>query len=583
MNFDRDRPTPSRLSAEAAVALPRTALLLLLVAFALPGVFGHDLWPEEASAFGRMWTMAHGTVVDWWFPNVAGQATPQDGPFPFWLGAASIRIFGNSLGDIAASRLSALVWFAAAALAMWAATRRFAASNQAQPIVPAFGREPDTRDYARLLADIAVLIFISTLGILVTLHVPSADTVSVAVVAAALYGLSVVSERPIAGAALAGACAGALALSRGPVLAAGLLAGCDLGLVLCAQSRHSRWLTMGVCTLCALAVAASWPAIVWWQSPHGSGPLADPWLDTLATTHGLLTRGDGTWLLRNGSWYVWPLWPLAAWALYAWRHHLRAAHIAFPASALAGLTLALVGAAPLDESKIVLAIAPLSVLAAFGFPTLRRTLEQWFDWFAMAVYTLFMMFVWAYFWALISGTPRAMAASVARLIPGYTPDTSKLPLVLALAVTGLWIALMLWRVRRRPRVLWRGALLSASGMTALWLIAVCLFLPAVDHNRSYRVLSEQIGRQVPSGQCVSAVGVSPSMRALIAFYGKVRFGRDGAAAPACPMALQPVYRRSGAAPLPFNPAGSWELAWEGRRPVRSDESWRLWRVAPHAN
>ncbi len=577
MNFDLDRPTPSRLSAEAAVALPRPALLALLLAFALPGVFGRDLWPEDAVAFGRMWTMAHGTLADWWFPNIAGMATPQDGPFPFWLGAVAIRALGGWLGETAASRLSALFWFLVAALSMWAATRRLAASDAAQPIAPAFGREPEAADYARLLADISVLLFVSTLGILVTLHVTSADTVSVALVAAALYGLSLVPERSIAGAALAGACAGALALSRGPLLAAGLLAGCDFGLAMCSGSRRAGWPTVLVCTLCALGVATVWPAVAWWQVPHSASALASIWLGALSSTHGLLTGADGIWLLRNATWYVWPLWPLAAWALYAWRHHLRAAHIAYPASVLAGLVLALAGAAPLDEAKLVLTIAPLTVLAAFGFPTLQRMREEWFDWFAIAVYTLFIAFVWAYFLALISGTPRAMAASVQRLIPGLTPDNTVIPLLLALAVTGLWLALIIWRVRRRPP-LWRGAFLSAAGMTSLWLIAVTLFLPAANYNRSYRVLAEQIGHRVPAGECVVAVGVSPSMRAVIAFYGHVRFAPDGADG-TCQLALQPQYRRSGAAPLPVRPSGSWGLAWEGRRPVRSDETWRLWQLA----
>jgi 4-amino-4-deoxy-L-arabinose transferase-like glycosyltransferase len=577
MNFDRDRPTPSHLSAEAAAPLPRAALLALLLAFVLPGVFGRDLWPEDASAFGRMWTMAHGSATDWWFTNVAGMATPQDGPFPFWLGAAAIRALGSWLGDTAASRLSALFWFSVAALSLWAATRRLAVSEQAQPITPAFLRETDARDYARLLADIAVLMFVSTLGILVTLHVTSGETVSIAIVAAALYGLSIAPERPVTGPALAGLCVAALALSRGPLLAAGLLAGCIVGLALCVNCRR-RWLTVLACTLCALAVAA---ACVLWQLPQGSGPLMSRWLHAVASAVGLPSRSDGVWLLRNASWYVWPLWPLAAWALYAWRHQLRAAHIVLPASVLTGLALALVFAAPLDETKLVTAIAPLAVLAAFGFPTLRRSLEQWFDWFAIAVYTLFILFVWVYFLALVTGTPRAMAASVLRLIPGHNPGTSLVPLVLALTVTGLWVALIIWRVRRRPRALWRGALLSAAGMTSLWLIAVALFLPAADYNRSYRALSQQIGRRVPPGECVVAVGLSTQLRAVIAYYGQVHFAPDGAAA-GCRMALQPLYRRSGAAALPVDSNGSWDLVWEGRRPVRADETWRLWRMARRA-
>ena len=578
MPFDRDRPTPSRLSAEGAVPLPRPALLALLLAFALPGVFGRDLWPEDAAAFGRMWTMAHGTLADWWFPNVAGMATPQDGPFPFWLGAAAIRTLGGWLGETTASRVAALLWFLLAAVSMWGATRRLAATEHAQPIAPAFERETEPSDHARLLADIALLLFVSTLGILVTLHVTSSDTVSVALVAAALYGLSLAPGWPIAGAALAGACAGALALSRGPVLAAGLLVGCDVGLALCGNRRTS-WLGVLVCTATALLIAAIWPVIAWWRLPHLAGPLGSVWLHTLSSMHGLPTPDDGIWLLRNATWYVWPLWPLAAWALYAWRHHLRVAHIAFPASVLAGLVLALAVAGPLDESKLVLTIAPLTVLAAFGFPTLHRAREQWVDWFALAVYTLFIAFVWAYFLALISGTPRAMAASVQRLIPGHTPDNSVLPLILALAVTGLWVALIVWRVRRHPQLLWRGAFLSAAGMTSLWLIAVTLFLPGANYNRSYRALAEQIGHRVPSGECVVAVGVSPAMRAVIAFYGKVRFAPDSAGS-ACRLALQPQYRRSGPTPLPVNPNGSWSLAWEGRRPARSDETWQLWRLGP---
>jgi 4-amino-4-deoxy-L-arabinose transferase-like glycosyltransferase len=575
MRFDRDRPTPSRLSAEAAVALPRAALLLLLLAFALPGVFGHDLWPEDASAFGRMWTMAHGTAVDWWFPNVAGLQTPQDGPFPFWLGAVAIRAFGRWLGELDASRLSVPFWLSVAALSMWAATRRLAASEQAQPITPAFERETEASDYARLLADIAVLLFAGTLGILVTLHLTSGDTVSIAIVAAALYGLSIAPERPVAGAALAGLCVAALALSRGPLMACGLLAGCVLGVALCCGRR---WLTALVCIACAGAIVT---VVAMSQPPAGFGPPQLRWLKSFLT-YAPLTRDDGIWLLRNASWYVWPLWPLAVWSLYAWRHHLGAPHIALPASALAGLTLALVFSAPLDEAKLMPAVAPLAVLAAFGFPTLRRTLEQWFDWFAMAVYSLFIALIWAYFLALITGRPRAMAASVLRLIPGHKPGSSVIPLVLALAVTGLWVALIIWRVKRRPPVLWRGALLSAAGMTSLWLIAVTLFLPAANYNRSYRVLAEQIGHRVPAHECVVAAGISPAMRAVMAFYGNVRFAPAGASG-VCRLALQPQYRRSSPAPLPVDPNGGWELVWEGRRPVRSDETWRLWRLAQRAD
>ena len=558
--------------------MPRVVLLALMAAFAVPGVFGRDLWPEDAAAFGHMWTMAHGTAADWLFPSVGNLATPQDGPFPFWLGAAAIRALGPWLGDVAASRVSALAWFALAALALWAATRRLAAGEAAQPITPAFSREAETSDYARLIADIAALLFVGTLGILVTLHVTSGDTVSMAIVATALYGLSIAPQHRIAAAALAGACAGALALSRGPVLAAGLLAGCAAALWLCAGDAHGRrrLTPVVVCIVCALAVTAAWPVAAWWVAPGSAQRFASAWMDTFESTHGPLTSGDGVWLLRNASWYVWPLWPLAAWAVYAWRHRLHAPHVAVAVAVLAGLLLALALASPLDESKFVLTIPPLVVLAAFAFPTLRRPLAQWFDWFAIAACTLFLAFVWAYFLAWVSGTPHAMAASVLRLVVGFAPSGGTLPLVFGLAITGLWVGLIVWRIRRHPPMLWQGALLWTAGIVSLWLTTVALFLPATDYNRSYRRLATQIGRRVPASECVIASGVSPSLQAVLAFYGNIRFAAD--AERGCSMALQPQFRRSGAAPLPSaSDDGSWELVWEGRRRVRPDETWRLWR------
>jgi len=576
--FDPLRATPSRLSAEAAVALPRVALLSLLVAFLLPGLFARDLWPEDASAFGRMWTMAHGKAADWWLPNVAGLATPQDGPLPFWFGAWAIRLLGPWIGDPAASRLSILAWFAIAAVALWAATRRLARGEAAQPLTPAFGRAADTADFARVLADIAVLLFLSTLGILLTLHVTNTDTASIALVAACLFGLSLATDWPLAGALLTGVCVGAMALSRSPVLAGGLLIGCDLGLALCACRARPRWLVVLACTLVAVAIAACWPI----YALNFFGPAArhylTAWSHWLSTSHGLLTLDDGAWLLRNASWYVWPLWPLAAWALYSWRHHLNTPHIAVPACILAGLILSLLSSSPLQESKLVLTIAPMAVLAAFAAPTLRRALQQCVDWFAIAVYTLFIVFVWAYFMALITGSPPAMARSVMRLMPGHTPDPSTAPLILALAVTGFWIGLIVWRVRGRPAFLWRGAWLSAAGMTSLWLIAVALYLPAANYNRSYKVLAEQVGRRIGASECTLAVGLSLPMRAIFAYEGGVHFARNGEGA-ACRYAVQPQYRRSGAAPPPVSPNASWDLVWEGRRAVRSDEIWRIWRLA----
>jgi 4-amino-4-deoxy-L-arabinose transferase-like glycosyltransferase len=587
--LERRRPTPARLTAEAAVRLPRVALLALLVAFLLPGLAGRDLWPEDASAFGRMWTMAHGSVSDWWLTNVAGLPTPQDGPLPFWPGAWAIRWLGTSVGEAQASRLSILFWFALATFAIWATVRRLARADAAQPLAPAFGREVDPDDYARMLADIAVLLFISTLGIVLTLHVTNADTAVMAIVAGALYGLALAAQHPLRGSLLAGLCAAAMALSRSPVLAATMLVGCEAGLALVTPARSTRLIAMAACAAVVVAVCGGALAYAGTAFAAASHLYYGKWAQWFSTSHGLPGTRDAIWLARNASWYVWPLWPLAAWSLYAWRHHWRAAHIGLPAVLLACLAIGLLASSPFAEAKFVPMIAPMAILAAFAVPALRRAPQQWVDWFGITIFTLFVLFIWVYFLAWINGSPRAMAYSVMRLIPGYTPDPSPVPLLVALAVTGFWVGLIVWRVHGRPKYAWRGAWLSAAGMTSLWLIAVALFLPAVNHNRSYRELAAQTGQRIGAGNCVVSVGVSAPIRAILAYEGSIHFAHEDGrpnSHGACRYALQAIYRRQATAvqssppppPLATPDGSAWDLVWEGRRLVRSDESWRLWRL-----
>ena len=81
---------PVRLPAAATLALPRWALYALGLLYILPGLIGRDPWKDDAASFGIMWTMAHGGLDDWLYPNIAGLAAAGEGPLAFWLGALCI-------------------------------------------------------------------------------------------------------------------------------------------------------------------------------------------------------------------------------------------------------------------------------------------------------------------------------------------------------------------------------------------------------------------------------------------------------------------------------------------------------------
>jgi hypothetical protein len=103
---------PVRLPAAATVALPRWAIFALCLLYILPGLIGRDPWKgDDASAFGVMWTMAHGSLSDWLWPHVAGMPTPEKGPLAYWIGALFIRLLGGVFGDPMAARLAGGIFF----------------------------------------------------------------------------------------------------------------------------------------------------------------------------------------------------------------------------------------------------------------------------------------------------------------------------------------------------------------------------------------------------------------------------------------------------------------------------------------
>ena len=154
----------------------------------LPGVFGRDPWKSaDITAFGYIVNIAHGKT-SWFAPTVGGLPTADGALLPYWIGASSSRRCPGSTRPSrrdpvrAAARLTlALTWYAAYALAR---------SDSAQPLPFAFGGEAAPADYARAIADGALLAVIASLGLLQLGHETTPDLAQLAAVSLYLYGLA---------------------------------------------------------------------------------------------------------------------------------------------------------------------------------------------------------------------------------------------------------------------------------------------------------------------------------------------------------------------------------------------------------
>jgi len=121
-----------------------------------------------------------------------------------------------------------------------------------------------------------------------------------------------------------------------------------------------------------------------------------------------------------------------------------------------------------------------------------------------------------------TGIPAAPAANVARLLPDYVPRIVWWELILALAVSGAWGALVRWRSGRHRTAIWKTLVLPAGGATLCWLLLATLWMPLLDFAQSYRGLAVQVQRSIPEGQCVQAVGLDRHEIAALRWYGQVK-------------------------------------------------------------
>jgi 4-amino-4-deoxy-L-arabinose transferase-like glycosyltransferase len=544
-------PTPALVPQRAAARLPRLPLLLLCAAWVLPGVIGRDPWRNaDLTAFGVMSAMAEGRTS--WLAPTLGSVPVDAAPLAHWLGAASIVAFSPLLDGALAARLPFALLLALTLALTWYAAFHLARTEAAQPLAFAFGGEADTVDYARALADGALLALLAMLGLLQLGHETTPELVQFFGAALFLWALAAAPFRRARARVGVVAALAVLATGGGPAMAVGMGA---LGTLACLRSAYAQargfapWVAGATVLAAALAgLAGTWA----WHA--GFEPDAEQ-------------LGQ---LLRQWAWFMWPAWPLVLWTLWQWRRQWTHRHVFVPASVAAVALFANVFMGGSDRA-LLLGLPALAVLAAFALPTLRRSVSAAIDWFSMCFFSVCALFVWAMYVAIQTGSPARWAANVARLAPGFEPAFAALPLVLALAGTLAWMALVRWRTGRHRHALWKSLVIPAGGVALCWLLLMTLWLPLLDYARSPRAVVERVQALVGPAPCVATPGFSPVMVAQFETLGRMRVDARADSATRCPVLLA-VTRQVA----PPTPAG-WTRVGSARRPTDRAEIFTVFR------
>jgi 4-amino-4-deoxy-L-arabinose transferase-like glycosyltransferase len=521
--------------------------LLVCLVWILPGLIGHDPWkPDEAQNFAHIHRIVQSG--DWFVASQGSEA-----PLYSLTAAAFARTLQGVLPEHDAARLATGFYMALAMLFTGLAARELFGFR--------FGR-------------LSVLIFIGCLGLLLRAHEMVSDVALLAGLALAYWGLAKSRVSGFAGGAAIGTGIGIAFMSKG--LIAPFIICCSAVLL---PLVFREWRTLRFLQAWVVAPFAALPWIALWPLAlyKHSAELLSQWLSANSFSGFISTITDTPWqslrfFVELLPWYAWPALPLALWALWAnGRKGLRYPSTQLP---LIGFLVSLVAIAlfaPTGDLSAMPMLIPLSILASGGVDTLRRSAASAFDWFGMMTFGILSFVLWLGFIALFTGFPARLAKRITEYQPGFTPQFHLVAFLFALALTIIWL-MVVWRTRQSNR---RAIVNWTAGITMFWLLAMALWLPYIDHGRSYRSVFTELKSAIPANNlCLASKDLGDSQRALLSYYGvevtaplyqplPANIGDD------CALLLVQASPKK-----PTTLAGNWKKIWEGSRPGERNE--RFW-------
>eukprot|EP01036_Dinobryon_divergens_P060312 gene60312-80431_t len=239
--------------------------------------------------------------------------TEYPGLLPYWLGAASLKLLAPAVSPDMAVRIPFMAMLVLALACTWYGTYYLARTRAAQPVPFAFGGEARPKDYARALADGGLLALIACLGLAKLGHEATPAVAQLACAALLFLGYCIRPYRQAQGTLAASLGVLGLTLCGAPELA--ILLGVGGALVEWRQARATTnddapqrdnrgLLLILACTALSGFMA---PALGLWQS------LGYPFS---------LAEVEWNGYVQMLVWFMWPAWPISAWALWRWRRHL---------------------------------------------------------------------------------------------------------------------------------------------------------------------------------------------------------------------------------------------------------------------
>jgi 4-amino-4-deoxy-L-arabinose transferase-like glycosyltransferase len=526
----------------------KTRLLILLCVFwVCLGLIGHAPWkPDEAQSVSIVKSILD--QGNWIAPVVVGQSSIENPPLYYLTAAAFAKALSPILYMHDAARLASGLWMAFTLL-----------------LVGMTGRELWGVGSGRQ----TTFIFISSLGLIVSAHVLMPDIAALTGTAMGLYALALAKRRPFRASALLGSGIGISFLSTGLLdVSITLITALSLPIF------FSHWRTRSYGTVLAIsAIVASpwlfiWPALCWYTSPS----MFNDWWQISIDGFGHLNQYS---FLKTLAWYAWPGLPLAIWGLWRFRNSvLHKPKFQLLISFFVG-GLLIIGFGPSTREIYALPmLLPITVLAAGSVETLKRGAASALNWFGLILFAIIGILIWLGWFAMMTGWPATLSRRMKILSATPEPHLSILALAAGLVATIIWLLVVINAKRSN-----RAAITDwAVGITMAWTLLMTLWLPWIDHAKTYEHVVAEIKQALPNHyDCIISHDVSEPQLALLHYYANIKteINQNNSQLNCDFYLIQDDRDRNK-----YQPGEEWMQVWQGKRPTDRRESFRLYKKQP---
>ncbi|MDA8256561.1 MAG: glycosyltransferase family 39 protein [Betaproteobacteria bacterium] len=542
-----------------AMQLPFAVFLLLVAAYLLPGLIGHDPWKQDET---YIFSIVHHLLQsgDWVVPQLVGEPFMEKPPLYYWVAALLAHVFSSSLPLYDGARLATGLFMATNFAAIGLAARHWWGAGH--------GR-------------IAVLVLMACFGLLYESHIMITDVPMLTGFAIASYGFALSRERYLAGGIWLGTGVGVGFLAKG-LLVPGVIGVTAVALPLLFPNwRHRAYArVLLVAAAAALPWLLIWPIALYQRSPQLFYDWF--WLNNVGRFLGFsvprLGASNEPWFwLKTLPWFAFPALPLAMLSVWQQRREFsRSPPLQYGLVAFTVCLAVLLVSASARNAYGLPMLAALAVLAAPAVANLPDRLSRYLDAASRILFTGLACLIWAV-WIVLIVTGRAPDWKfLTRALPvDYVMPF--IPVAVAAAVLATLAYLLAWVWL--PRIRGRAIVSMAAGTTLCWLLLATLWLPWVDAAKSYRSVFLAMQPHLPiKYRCVESVGLGESESAMLLYFSKIRtLSRELHPNAVCDVLL--VY--SVNAP-PLAVERSWRPIWEGDRPGDTRERFSLFVQQPHS-